>query len=141
MYLRSDLLIKAKRDTSKLVKVQRTVTGTTFTQDFWVSPSQVKATDKVVGNPQNSLPKMGSVPQPPKGVLDKKYLDSVSSDRAKALAYIKSCGVKWTESTHAGINWMRAMQAVKAVLNNGNPASQVSSQPGTKPTRFGAVAN
>ena len=48
-----------KRDLSKLVKVQRAVTrgGKTFMQNFYVNPSQVKATDRVIGGQQNLLPK------------------------------------------------------------------------------------
>ena len=41
-----NLLMKARRDTSRLVQVQRTVTrgGKTFTQNYWVSHSQVRDT-------------------------------------------------------------------------------------------------
>lgn len=117
-----DLLMKAQRDKSKLVQVQRSVSrgGKTFMQNFWVNPNQVKSTDKVVGGQQNLLPQPGSVPKPAAGVLDKAYFDSIKSDRAKALNYLKSCGVKWTEHSHTGINWMRANQAFTAALNGQN---------------------
>lgn len=120
-----ELLIKAQRDKSKLVQVQRSVSrgGRTFMQNFWVLPSQVKSTDRVIGGQQNLLPTPGSVATPAAGVLDKAYLNSISSDKPKALDYLKKCGVKWAEHSHAGINWMRAMQAVKTVLNGQNSVS------------------
>lgn len=113
-----DLLIKAQRDKSKLVQVQRSVSrgGKTFMQNFWVSPNQVKSTDKVIGGQQNLLPQPGSVAKPASGVLDKAYFDSIKSDRTKALDYLKSCGVIWNDHSHAGINWMRANQAFTAAL-------------------------
>ena len=113
-----DLLIKARRDKSKLVQVQRSVSrnGKTFMQNFWVSPNQVKSTDKVIGGQQNLLPQPGSVAKPASGVLDKAYFDSIKSDRTKALDYLKSCGVTWNDHSHAGINWMRANQAFTAAL-------------------------
>lgn len=133
--IREELLMKAQRDTSKLVKVQRMVSrgGKTFPQFFWVQPSQVKATDTVVGGQQNLLPKAGSVPTPATGVLDKTYLDSIKSDKAKALAYIKSCGLTWTVSPHDGVNWMRAMMAVKSALNGQNSV-KVSAQRNSQTT-------
>ena len=135
--IKQDLLLKAQRDTSKLVRVQRQVSrgGKTFTQNFWVQPSQVKTTDKVIGGQQNLLPTPGSVPKPAPGVLDKAYLDSISSDKTKALAYIKSCGLTWNEHSHAGINWMRAMQIVKATLAGQNTVvvnTQATSQQPSK---------
>lgn len=127
--IREELLMKAQRDISKLVKVQRQVSrgGKLFTQNFYVLPSQVKSTDKVIGGQQNLLPTPGSVATPAAGVLDKAYLDSIKSDKIKALAYLKSCGIKWDEHNHAGINWMRAMQAVSAALNGQNSA-KISNQ-------------
>lgn len=134
-----ELLIKAKRDISKLVKVQRMVTrgGKTFPQDVYVLPSQVKATDKVIGNQQNLLPQMGSVPKPAAGVLDAKYFDSIKSDRTKALDYLKSCGIQWTVSGHAGVDWMRAMQAYKTaagIQNTSQASSSTAAQGNTQQT-------
>lgn len=133
--IREELLMKAQRDTSKLVKVQRMVSrrGKTFPQFFWVMPSQVKATDKVVGGQQNLLPTVGSVAKPAAGVLDKAYLDSIKSDKTKALAYIKSCGLTWTASPHDGVNWMRAMMAVKSALGGQNSV-KVSAQGNSQAT-------
>ena len=130
-----ELLIKAQRDKSKLVQVQRSVSrnGKTFMQNFWVQPSQVKASDKVIGGQQNLLPKAGSVPKPAAGVLDKAYFESIKSDRVKAMDYLKSCGVTWNDHTHAGINWMRAMQAYNTALGNQNGGKTQSSTP-TQPT-------
>lgn len=132
--IREELLLKAQRDVSKLVKVQRMVTrgGKTFAQNFYVQPNQVKATDKVIGNQQNLLPAMGSVPKPAAGVLDKAYFDMLaSSDKTKALEYLKSCNISWSEHSHAGINWMRAMQAFKSALSAQNSA-QSSTQPNSQ---------
>lgn len=131
--IREELLLKAQRDTSKLVRVQRQVSrgGKTFTQNFWVQPSQVKSTDTVIGGQQNLLPTPGSVATPAAGVLDKAYLDSISSDKSKAFDYLKKCGLTWKENPHEGINWMRAMQAVKAALNGQNSvkiSNQVNAQ-------------
>lgn len=128
--IREELLLKAQRDTSKLVKVQRTVTrgGKTFTQNFYVKPSEVRSTDKVIGGQQNLLPAMGSVAKPAAGVLDMAYFDMLAvSDKTKALDYLKSCGITWNEHTHAGINWMRAKQALAAQGTNLG-TTQVSSQ-------------
>lgn len=133
--LREELLIKAQRDKSKLVQVQRTVSrgGRTFTQNFWVLPSQVKKTDRVIGGQQNLLPAAGSVPVPAAGVLDKAYLDSIKSDKTKALAYIKSCGIVWNEHpTHEGVNWMRAMMAVSSALNGQKTVKIAPNQPTTQ---------
>ena len=79
--------MKAQIDRSKLVQVQRMVSrgGKTFPQNFWVKPSEVKSTDKVLQGQQNLLPKAGSVPKPAAGVLDKAYFDSIESDHVKAL--------------------------------------------------------
>ena len=130
-----ELLIKAQRDKSKLVQVQRSVSrnGKTFMQNFWVQPSQVKASDKVIGGQQNLLPKAGSVPKPAAGVLDKAYFESIKSDRIKALDYLKNCGVQWTENSHAGINWMRAMQAYNAAVGNQNTTKTTPTQPTSQP--------
>lgn len=130
-----ELLIKAQRDKSKLVQVQRSVSrnGKTFMQNFWVQPSQVKASDKVIGGQQNLLPKAGSVPKPAAGVLDKAYFESIKSDRTKAIDYLKSCGVQWNVHSHAGINWMRAMQAYNAAVGNQNGGKTASTTP-TQPT-------
>lgn len=132
--IKEELLLKAQRDVSKLVKVQRMVTrgGKTFAQNFYVQPNQVKSTDKVIGNQQNLLPAMSSVPKPAAGVLDKAYFDMLaSSDKTKALEYLKSCNVSWSENSHAGINWMRAMQAFKSALGAQN-GTQSSTQPNSQ---------
>lgn len=149
--IRGELLMKARRDTSKLVKVQRMVSrgGKTFPQYFWVAPNQVKASDKILSNAQLvNLP--GSVPKPVAGVLDAKYLDSLKSDKPKAIDYIKSCGVKWKESTNPGVNWMRALMAFNAaagIKKQPKPARQVTSQqsaqtqPTAQPTQQSAATS
>lgn len=149
--IRGELLMKARRDTSKLVKVQRMVSrgGKTFPQYFWVAPNQVKASDKILSNAQLvNLP--GSVPKPAAGVLDAKYLDSLKSDKPKAIDYIKSCGVKWKESTNPGVNWMRALMAFNAaagIKKQPKLANQVTSQqpaqtqPTAQPTQQSAATS
>ena len=119
-----------KRDLSKLVKVQRAVTrgGKTFMQNFYVNPSQVKATDRVIGGQQNLLPKPPT-PTPSSGsaTLDVAYFDSLAqTDRSKALDYLKSCGITWKENAYAGINWMRAKQAMKASQGISNTTNKVA---------------
>lgn len=115
--IKEELLEKARRDTTKLVQVQRSVSrgGKTFMQNFWVKPSEVKSTDKVIGGQQNLLPSLGSVTKPASGVFDSTYFDALAaSDRSKALDYLKSCGITWKENAHPGINWMHAKQALAA---------------------------
>lgn len=112
-------LIKSTRDTSKLVKVRRVVTrnGKTFTQDYYVSPNQVKKTDVVIGNSQNVLPKKGSVPYPGDGVWNQKYFDSISqekSSRAEALKYIDTFGLNYRKTNNEAITWMWALNALKS---------------------------
>lgn len=119
-----------KRDLSKLVKVQRAVTrgGKTFIQNFYVNPSQVKATDRVIGGQQNLLPKPPTpTPSSSSATLDVAYFDSLAqTDRSKALDYLKSCGITWKENAHAGINWMRAKQAMKASQGISNTTNKVA---------------
>ena len=98
-------------------------------QNFWVQPSQVKSNDKVISGQQNLLPKAGSVPKPAAGVLDKAYFESIKLDHTKAINYLKSCGVTWNDHSHAGINWMRAMQAYNATLGNQNKGKMMSVAP------------
>lgn len=142
--IRDELLIKAKRDTSKLVLVQRMVTrnGKTFPQNFYVLPSQVKSTDRVIGNHQNLLPKVGSVPKPAPGVFDKAYFDTLVSDKQKAMDYLKSVGVVWSDTKKDGtkvvehLSWMRALMALKQFLKGQNTTSnptQGNTQAGTQP--------
>ena len=132
-------LYKAQIDKTKLVQVQRTVSrqGKTFLQNFWVKPSQVKSTDRVIGGQQNLLPASGSVPTPAPGAFDKAYFDTLVSDKSKALEYLKSCGITWNEHNHAGINWMRAMQAVKATSSKTaiQPTSQSQSTAQSTPSQ------
>ena len=133
--IKEELLLKAQRDLSKLVQVQRMVSrgGKTFPQNFWVKPSEVKSIDKVIGGQQNLIPKASNVTKPAAGVLDKVYFDSLRTDKPKALDYLKSCGVTWQEHTHAGINWMRAMQAFSSALSGQSgqniPTQVLTSQP------------
>lgn len=60
-------------------------------------------------------------------MLDKAYFESIKSDKVKALDYLQSCGITWKSSSHAGINWMHAMQAFQSALGGQNGA-QVNSQ-------------
>lgn len=132
--IKEELLLKAKIDKSKLVQVQRTVSrgGKTFVQNFWIKPSEVKSTDKVVGGQSvltaynNQQSATASASQPASGVLDSLWFDHLAqTDKSKALEYLKSCGVTWKEHSHAGINWMRAKQALSLALGN---STQVNTQ-------------
>lgn len=118
-------LEKSQRDKSKLVYVQRTVTknGKTFQQGFWVSPSQVKATDTVLQG-QNVLTQYqqskASTPQQPLvvGNFDKaKYTVMFTTEsKAKAMQYAKDNGISWNEHSNPNINWMRCQMAVNKAL-------------------------
>lgn len=109
-------------------------------QNFWVKPSEVKSTDKVIGGQQNLLPTMGSVPKPAAGVLDSAYFDMLAAtDKAQALSYLKSCGVTWNEHNHAGINWMRAKQALTAALG-GQKTVKMSAQVNTQQSSSSQVS-
>lgn len=68
-----------------------------------------------------------------KKTLDTAHFESIKSDKAKALEYLKNCGVQWTENSHAGINWMRAMAAYKAATGGQKSTQKASSTP-TQPT-------
>ena len=132
-------LLKAKRDLSKLVKVQRVISrgGKVFTQHVYISPDQVKSTDKVVGGQQVYQNYLNSknVPKPAAGVLDKAYFDAIKSDKKKALDYLKSCGLSWKEDNNLNITWMRAMMVYNNVIKNQNTTSapsQVNPQTQTK---------
>lgn len=68
-----------------------------------------------------------------KKTLDSAHFDSIKSDKDKALEYLKDCGVTWSENSHAGINWMRAMAAYKAATGGQKSTQKTSSTP-TQPT-------
>lgn len=116
------LLMKSKRDLSKLVKVQRQVSrgGKVFSQYFYVKPSDVKTTDKVVGGQQNLIKPPAAQTSLSTGLDINQFNILASSDKAKALEYLKSCGIQWKEHSHAGINWMRAKQALQAISAQSN---------------------
>lgn len=60
--------------------------------------------------------------------LDPAYFESIKSDKAEALKYLKDCGITWTENSHAGINWMRAMAAYKKATNGQQNSTQSTAQ-------------
>ena len=134
--IRDYLLMKATRDRSRLVQVQRTVSrgGKTFIQNYWISPSAVKPTDRVVANQQLLQQVAAAAPQPTQGTgtaFDKAHFDSLAkTDRTQAMAYLNQCGITWKTNAHAGINWMRAMQAAKKA---GNTAQTTTAQVSTHP--------
>lgn len=70
-----------------------------------------------------------------KQTLDPAHFDSIKSDKDKALKYLKDCGIDWVETSHKGINWMRAMAAYKKVTGGQNPVqstSKTSTQPNSQ---------
>ena len=108
-------LNKANKNLTNLVQVQRMVTrnGKTFTQNFWVLPSQVKSTDRVLSTQQQGS---GSA-------FDLSKFDNLkNTNRDDAIKYLESCGITWNKSPHAGINWMRACMAAKKA--SGKPVQQ-----------------
>lgn len=132
------LLMKSKRDLSKLVKVQRQVSrgGKVFSQYFYVKPSDVKTTDKVVGGQQNLIKPPAAQPNLSTGLDINQFNSLASSDKAKALEYLKSCGITWKEHSHAGINWMRAKQALQAISAQSNALGN-NTQPTTSTSNSG----
>ena len=69
----------------------------------------------------------------PSTSLDVAQFESLKADKAEALKYLKNCGVQWTENSHAGINWMRAMQAYNAAVGNQNTTKTTPTQPTSQP--------
>ena len=69
-----------------------------------------------------------------KKTLDTTYFESIKSDKAKALEYLKDCGVTWSENSHAGINWMRAMAAYKAATGGQKSTQKTQSSTPTQST-------
>ena len=117
-------LNKANKNLTNLVQVQRMVTrnGKTFTQNFWVLPSQVKSTDRVLSTQQQGS---GSA-------FDLSKFDNLkNTNRDDAIKYLESCGITWNKSPHAGINWMRACMAAKKAA--GKPVQQ-GGKPKAQPT-------
>ena len=122
-------LQKAARDKSKLVYVQRTVNknGKTFQQGFWVSPSQVKATDNVlqgqsVLSAYQAAQKQQATQSQQVGNFDRtKYLGMYTSgDKKGAMKYAKDNGISWNEHQNPNINWMRCQMAVNKALGGSN---------------------
>lgn len=119
-------------DRSKLVQVQRTVTrknGTTFQQNFWVNPSDVKSSDKVIGNQKvldDYKDRQKKNAQQTNATLfkfDKNKYDQLKNDREKAMEYAEQCGVQFTKTDKDGkplseaIRWMRCQMAVSKLSN------------------------
>ena len=114
-------------DRTKLVQVQRTVTrknGTTFLQNFWVNPSDVKSSDKVIGNQKvldDYNDQQKKVAQQTNNALltfDQNTYDQLKGNREKAMEYAEKCGVQFTKNDKDGkplseaIRWMRCQMAV-----------------------------
>lgn len=116
-------LNKATKNLAGLVQVQRLVTrnGKSFTQNFWVLPSQVKSTDKVLSTQGSNT------------AFDLSKFDNLkNTNRDDAIKYLESCGISWTKSPHAGINWMRACMAAKKAAGQ---SVQQGGKPKTKPAQ------
>lgn len=100
---KEELLEKARRDLSKLIKVTRQVSknGKMFDQTYYVRPDAIKDTDKV----------LGATPDLTEEQV-KKFAELEKTDRKKALEYLKTTGLVWNECDHDGKNWMRAKRAL-----------------------------
>lgn len=115
-------------DKSKLVKVQRPVTkaGKTFMQNFWVSPNQVKDTDRILHNrglydahkAAQDLVKDRNASAKTKLDVNKFNNFKDNKDRDTAIQYAKSCGVIWSEHANPAINWMRVCMAVSKLSDD-----------------------
>lgn len=121
----SNNLLKA-RNTANLVQVQRTVTrgGTTFTQNYWVSPSAVRSSDIVIGNKSvldaylKAQKAKANAASQASSAFDIGTFDSLkSTSRDKALDYLRHCGITWKDNPNPAINWMHACMAAKAAAN------------------------
>lgn len=115
-----DLLIKAKRDMSKLVTVQRPVVrnGKTVMMTLHVLPSEVKKGDRVTGGHQNLIPTLSSLTKPAAGILDMKYFGALEkNDKSKAMDYLKQLGFTWKQNSHEAISWMHAKSVLNKFLN------------------------
>lgn len=149
-------LYKAKRDTSKLVQVERQITspqGNSFTRKYWVNPNQVRDTDTVIGGAQN-LPSnkkndKGKTSSGSKGgsidaVFSASGRDAKKSAIANAIAggasrndiisAAKKNGISWKETDNPAINWMRASMAITGTTTRGAKASQKAQQPNQQNT-------
>lgn len=94
--------------TNGKVQVQRVVhrAGKTFTQMFWVNPSEVKATDRVI-TPESEQSK------PTLFFMDDLTRIANTQGREAAIAAAQAFGIVWKHSDNPGINWMRCSMAVK----------------------------
>lgn len=96
-----------------LVEVIRTVTrgGRSFSQTFWVKPSDVKASDTVMGKQGAD---MVAAHKQSVGDAKKNMVTLLSTHGRDALmAHAKSVGASWKETDNPGINWMRASMAIQ----------------------------
>lgn len=119
-----DSILHKSVSKSNLVQVMRTVTknGKTFQQHFWISPSDVKSTDVVIGgntNNDNTNNKQDNVPTNPKQMLVQLIQNSSKQDLIKQA---KKLGIQVNESSHEGINWMRCSMAIQKDIS-ANPSN------------------
>ena len=124
-------LVKAL-DKTKLVQVQRQVQGKNgvFTRMQWVSPNDVKSTDKVVGG------NVGAIDDKSKAHADEKHNSRQSMiellkthGRDGAMKMAESQGVTWKKNDHEGINWMRASMAIQNAMKDGKFKVDGDAQP------------
>lgn len=110
-----------------LVEVIRTVTrgGRSFSQTYWVKPSDVKASDTVLGKQGAD---MVATHKQSVGDAKKNMVTLLSTHGRDALmAHAKSVGASWKENDNAGINWMRASMAIQKHMAE-NPGQWDSSK-------------
>lgn len=122
-----------------LVQVQRMVhrSGKSFPQMFWVKPSQVKSTDRVISGTPDASP-VSNAPVAPKeisftlpaGVDAKAHMASMlqSHSRESIMQSAKDAGISWKPSDKPGIDWMRASMAIQHHMLsklNGNDSAQL----------------
>lgn len=110
-----------------LVEVIRTVTrgGRSFSQTYWVKPSDVKASDTVLGKQGAD---MVATHKQSVGDAKKNMVTLLSTHGRDALmAHAKSVGASWKETDNPGINWMRASMAIQKHMAE-NPGQWDSSK-------------
>lgn len=110
----TDGLIKGF-DKSKLVLVDVTVKGKngTFTRKQWKRAGDVSGSDKVVSAPDNLKDK--TIGKSDSQTGKQRLIQLLSSGNSKDIIvdFAKKNGVSWSESSHEGINWMRASMAIQ----------------------------
>lgn len=119
--LKQDLITKAIRDLSKLVKVKRLVhkNGKTFMQSFYVKPDQVQPSDRILDNKAVLDAYLKTNSKTPLTDLTKDLIDQVNAEvntkgkvellketlgKENTMDYFQKLGVTWKTASDPRIN-------------------------------------